>query len=103
MAWEAGGMRFSPKLVTWREWVGLGAGAVAVAALFLPWTSLSATRPEVEEALRALPAGDVARDAWTTGFLAWCGPILLLLAGISVVLFGQNRTARVSGLPQLWL
>ncbi|MFD2421181.1 hypothetical protein [Amycolatopsis pigmentata] len=96
-------MGFSPKLISWREWVGLGAGLVAVAALFLPWTTLSTTRPDVEEALRALPADDVARDAWTTGFLAWFPSILLLLTGIVVVLFGQNRTARISGLPQLWL
>ncbi|HKS48236.1 MAG TPA: hypothetical protein VJT49_24625 [Amycolatopsis sp.] len=96
-------MRFSPKLVSWREWTGLGAGIVAVAALFLPWTNLSATRQDVEEALRELPAGDVARNAWTTGFLEWFGPVLLLLAGIAVVLVGQYRTARVGGLPQLWL
>lgn len=96
-------MGFSPKLISWREWVGLGAGLVAVAALFLPWTTLSATRPEIEEALRDLPTGDVARSAWTTGFLAWFPPVLLLLMGILVVLFGQNRTARISGLPQLWL
>lgn len=96
-------MGFSPKLTSWREWVGLGAGLVTVAALVLPWTTLSATRPDVEEALRALPASDVARNAWTTGFLAWFPPVLLLLTGIIVVLFGQNRTARISGLPQLWL
>lgn len=96
-------MGFSPKLISWREWVGLGAGLVAVAVLFLPWTTLSATRPDVEEALRELPAGDVARNAWTTGFLAWFPPVLLLLTGIVMVLFGQNRTARISGLPQLWL
>jgi hypothetical protein len=96
-------MRSSPKLVSWREWVGLGAGLVAVAALFLPWTTLSTTRPDVEAALRELPAGDVARSAWTAGFLAWFPVLLLLLTGIAVVLFGQNRTARISGLPQLWL
>lgn len=96
-------MRFSPKRVSWREWAGLGAAAIAVVALFLPWTTLSATSADIEDALRQLPAGVVARNAWTTGFLAWSGPVLLVLAGIAVVLLGQHRTARVSGLPQLWL
>jgi hypothetical protein len=95
--------RFSPLQVSWREWVALGAGVVATASLFLPWTNLSAREQDVEEALRELPAGEVARDAWTTGFLAWSGPILLLVAGLAVVLFGQSRAARVSGLPHLWL
>jgi hypothetical protein len=96
-------MRFSPKLVSGREWTGLVAGAVAVGALFLPWTNLAATRQDAEDALNSLPASDVARNAWVTGILAWSGPVLLLLAGIAVVLFGQHRVARVSGLPQLWL
>jgi hypothetical protein len=97
----AGG--FSPARVSWREWVALGAGVVAVGALFLPWTNLSATRQDVEEALNELPAGEVARDAFTTGFLAWSGPVLLALAGVAVVLFGQRPKVRVSGLPHLWL
>ncbi|MDQ0376837.1 hypothetical protein [Amycolatopsis thermophila] len=95
--------RFSVKRVSRREWVGLGAGVVATLALFLPWTNLSATQQIVEEALRELPRSDVARDAWTTGFLAWCGPLLVLLAGIVVVAFGQFRKVRVAGLPHLWL
>lgn len=96
-------MKFSFNRVSGREWVGLAAGLVALGSLFLPWTNLSATRQDVEEALRELPASDVARNAWTVGFLAWSGPILLLIAGIAVVLLGQNRTLRVSGLPHLWL
>lgn len=96
-------MRFSPKLVSGREWAGLAVGLVAFGALFLPWTNLSATRQDVEEALRELPATEVARTAWTVGFLAWSGPLLVLLAGIAMAVFGQNRAARVSGLAQLWL
>ncbi|WP_376772813.1 hypothetical protein [Amycolatopsis endophytica] len=76
---------------------------VATLALFLPWTVLSAQDQIVEEALRELPASDVARDAWTTGFLAWCGPLLLLLAGLVVAAFGQFRKVRIAGLPHLWL
>ncbi|GLY66928.1 hypothetical protein [Amycolatopsis taiwanensis] len=96
-------MGFSPKLVSGREWAGLVAGLVAFAALFAPWTNLSATRQDVEEALRELPAAEVARTAWTVGFLAWFGPLLLLFAGIAVTVFGQRRAARLSGLAQLWL
>lgn len=94
---------FSLKQVSWREWTALGAGLVAVGSLFLPWTNLTATNQDAEEALRESPAGEVARDAFTTGFLAYAGPVLLLLAGLAVVVFGQNRKARVSGLPHLWL
>ncbi|HET6500849.1 MAG TPA: hypothetical protein VFG87_08805 [Amycolatopsis sp.] len=96
-------MRFSPKPVSGREWTGLAAGVVAVGALFLPWTNLTATRQDTEDALSSLPASDVARNAWATGILAWSGPVLLVLAGIAVVLLGQHHVARVSGLPQLWL
>ncbi|MEU0513697.1 hypothetical protein [Amycolatopsis sp. NPDC006125] len=95
--------RFSLARVSWREWTAFGAGVVATLALFLPWTNLSATNQVVDEALRELPSSDVARDAWTTGFLAWCGPLLLLLAGVAVVVFGQFRKVRVAGLPHLWL
>jgi len=96
-------MRFSWREVSWREWVALGSGLVAVAALFLPWTDLTATNQTAEEALRESPTGEVARNAFTTGFLAYAGPFILLLAGLAVAVFGQNRKARVSGLPHLWL
>ncbi|TVT49646.1 hypothetical protein FNH05_16750 [Amycolatopsis rhizosphaerae] len=94
---------FSSRRVSWREWTALAAGAISVAALFLPWTNLAARNQIAEEALREVPAGEVARDAWTTGFLAWAGPLLLVLTGLAVVLFGQSRRVRMSGLPQLWL
>ncbi|NIH84970.1 hypothetical protein [Amycolatopsis granulosa] len=95
--------RFSFARVSWREWTALAAGVLAALALFLPWTNLSAQDQVVEEALRDLPASDVARDAWTGGFLAWCGPLLLLVAGVAVVAFGQFRKVRAAGLPHLWL
>lgn len=79
------------------------AGLVAIGSLFLPWTNLSATRQDVEDALNSLPANEVARDAFTTGFLAWAGPVLLALAGVAVVLLGQRPKVRISGLPHLWL
>ncbi|GHG09276.1 MULTISPECIES: hypothetical protein [Amycolatopsis] len=94
---------FSVKSVTWREWLGLAAGLLALGSTFLPWTTLTATRPDIEGILAQLPHGDVVRDAWHSSFFAWCPPLPLLLAGLVVVVFGRIRTLRVSGLPQLWL
>lgn len=100
---EAPAPGYSLTRVSWREWVALGAGVVAAGSLFLPWTNLAATRQDVEDALNSLPPGEVARDAFTTGFLAWSGPVLLLLAGVAVVVLGQRAVVRRSGLPHLWL
>ena len=96
-------MSFSVKSVTWREWLGLAAGLLALGSTFLPWTTLTATKPDIEDILAQLPQGDVVRDAWHSSFFAWCPPLPLLLAGVVVVVFGRIRTLRVSGLPQLWL
>ncbi|WP_199430425.1 hypothetical protein [Qaidamihabitans albus] len=94
---------FSPARVSWREWLGLGAGLLGLGTLFLPWTRLRATDPEVGAALAELPADEVSRSAWDSTFFAWFPPLLLLLAGLAVTLAGQSAKARVSGLPQLWL
>ena len=94
---------FSVKSVTWREWLGLAAGLLALGSTFLPWTTLSTNKADVELALSTLPHGDVVRDAWRSGFFAWCPPLPLLLAGLVVVFFGRIRKLRVSGLPHLWL
>ncbi|QKV75582.1 hypothetical protein [Amycolatopsis sp. Hca4] len=91
------------KSVTWREWLGLAAGLLALGSTFLPWTTLTATRSDIEDIFAQLPRGDVVRDAWHSSFFAWCPPLPLLLAGLVVVVFGRIRTLRVSGLPQLWL
>lgn len=96
-------MLFSPKKVSWREWAGLAAGAVAFGLTFLPWTVLSANTSEIQSDLRDLPHGDVARNAWHSDFFSWFPPVLLLVAGLAVVVFGQRPTARLSGLPHLWL
>lgn len=94
---------YSLSRVSWREWVALASGLIAIGSLFLPWTVLSAGNQEVEEALNEEPRSMVVRDAFTTGVLAWSGPVLLALAGIAVLLLGQRRRLRVSGLPHLWL
>lgn len=91
------------KKVTWREWLGLAAGLLALAALFLPWMTLTASRPEIEDVLTTLPANDVTRDAWRAGFLAWAPLFLLFLPGLAVVLFGRVDAVRRAGLPHLWL
>lgn len=94
---------FSVKSITWREWLGLAAGLLALGSMFLPWTTLSTNKPDIEIVLSSLPHGDVVRDAWHSSFFAWCPPLPLLLAGLVVVFFGRIRKARVSGLPHLWL
>ncbi|WP_460442395.1 hypothetical protein [Amycolatopsis stemonae] len=94
---------FSVKSVTWREWLGLAAGLLALGSTFLPWITLIANKPDIEVILTTLPHSDVVRDAWHSGFFAWCPPLPLLLAGLAVVAFGRIRKARVGGLPHLWL
>lgn len=94
---------FSVKSVTWREWLGLAAGLLALGSTFLPWTSLSTNKPDIEGILAMLPHGDVVRDAWHSNFFGWCPPLALLLAGLVVVIFGRIRNLRVSGLPHMWL
>ncbi|HWD05675.1 MAG TPA: hypothetical protein VG674_24820 [Amycolatopsis sp.] len=91
--------------VSWREWVGLGAGLLALAALFLPWTVLTAdtATSDVRDAFASLPHDDVVRSAWHSDFFAWFPPFVVLAAGVVVVLFGQRPKMRISGLPQLWL
>jgi hypothetical protein len=91
------------KGVTWREWLGLGAGLLAAVSLFLPWTNLSASATDVQEGLRSLPPGDVVRSAWNSDFLSWFPSVVLLLLGVAVVVFGQVGKVHQSGLPQLWL
>ncbi|WP_439377531.1 hypothetical protein [Amycolatopsis lexingtonensis] len=94
---------FSVKSVTWREWLGLAAGLLALGSTFLPWTTLSTNKPDIEVILSSLPHSDVVRNAWQSSFFAWCPPLPLVLAGLVVVVFGRIRKVRVSGLPHLWL
>lgn len=91
------------KSVTWREWLGLAAGLLALGATFLPWTTLTTNRQEIADALSSLPQGDVVRSAWNSGFYTWFPPLPLLLAGLAVVVFGRIPKVRVGGLPHLWL
>ncbi|MER7116069.1 hypothetical protein ACWGRK_11780 [Saccharomonospora azurea] len=94
---------WSPARVSWREWLGLAAGLLAVGSLFLSWTNLGADHPEVSAALAELPDEDVHRSVWRATFFGWLAPLLIAVAGVCVVLFGQRRALRTAGLPQLWL
>jgi H+/Cl- antiporter ClcA len=96
-------LSFSVKSVTWREWLGLAAGLLALGSTFLPWTTLSTNKADIELVLSTLPHSDVVRDAWHASFFAWCPPLPLLLAGLVVVVFGRTRNLRANGLPHLWL
>ncbi|MBB4685520.1 hypothetical protein [Amycolatopsis jiangsuensis] len=98
-------MAFSITRVTWREWLGLAAGLLALGTLFLPWTVLTAdtATPEVQDAFGSLAQDDVVRSAWHSDPFSWVPPLVLLLVGVGVVVFGQVRKARMSGLPHLWL
>lgn len=86
-----------------REWAGLAAAVLAVVSLLLPWTNLTADDPELLDALAELPAADVGRDVWSSGFFAWAPMLLLIVAGVVVTALGQVPAARRAGLPQLWL
>lgn len=94
---------FSGKTVTWREWLGLAAGLLALGSLFLPWTSLSSNSPDVVDALNSLPHGDVVRNAWNSDFFSWFPAFPLLAAGLAVVALGRIGKLRAGGLPHLWL
>ncbi|MEU6642430.1 hypothetical protein ABZ863_07750 [Saccharomonospora sp. NPDC046836] len=89
--------------MSWREWLGLGAGLLALGSLFLPWTVLTASSPDVQAVLAELPDGDVTRSAWNSTFFAWFPPLLLLATGIGVAALGHVQSVRRGGLPQLWL
>jgi glucan phosphoethanolaminetransferase (alkaline phosphatase superfamily) len=96
---------FSVRRITWREWLGLAAGLLATASTFLPWTVLSAgsAAPDVQDAFATLPHSDVVRTAWHSDLFSWGPPLLLVVVGLAVALFGQIWKVRMSGLPQLWL
>ncbi|EIE97897.1 hypothetical protein [Saccharomonospora glauca] len=89
--------------ISWREWLGLAAGLLALGSLFLPWTQLSSAHPEVSAALAELPDADIHRSVWRTTFLAWLAPLLVALAGGCVVVLGQRPALRVAGLPHVWV
>lgn len=88
--------------VSWREWVGVSAAALAVVSSFLTWTVLSTDNPSMAGGLAGLAYDSTHRDAWSSGIYAWIPVLLTVLVGIVVGTFGQFRGVRQAGLPQLW-
>lgn len=95
--------RFRFGQVSWREWLGLCAAALAVVSAFLNWTVLSGQRQAVRAALAGLPYESTHRAAFDSGIYAWIPLVLIVLVGLTVVAMGQFRTLRGAGFPQLWL
>jgi hypothetical protein len=79
------------------EWVGVGAGALALVASFLPWFSLTGTFADQQRAL-GFPTWTTA---WRAGFLGWFPVMLLVIIAllIAVKLMGRH----VAILPPLWI
>jgi hypothetical protein len=67
-------MQFDSKQFGTLDWVITAGAAVAFITLFLPWQGVTAG-----------PI-DVSADAWSSGFSAWAGALLLTVAGVLLVL-----------------
>lgn len=82
---------------TVNEWVGVGAGAVALVASLLPWYTLSGTLADQEKALGQRNW----LTAWGTGFIGWF-PTVLLVA-VAGLIISQRFAKAVRVLAPLWL
>jgi hypothetical protein len=82
---------------TLNEWVGVGAGTVALVASFLPWYTLSGTFADQQKALGLR----TWLTAWGTGFLGWF-PTVLLVAVAGLVI-SQRFAKSLRALAPLWL
>jgi hypothetical protein len=83
--------------ITLLEWVGVGAGALALIASFLPWYDLSGTFADQQRAL-GFPTWT---SAWRVGFLGWFPVMLLVIVGLLIAV--QLMGKQVSILPPLWI
>lgn len=84
---------FDVKRVTTFEWVGIGAGLLALIVSFFPWYSASASVAGIE--------ASESNTAWTTGIGAWL-PVLMLL-GTAVLIALPHLGVEVSNLALIWL
>lgn len=84
---------FDVKRVTTFEWVGVGAGLLALIVSFFPWFSASAPVAGVEVSKSTI--------AWATGIGAWL-PVLILLATAGLIALPHLGVA-VNNLPLTWL
>jgi hypothetical protein len=83
--------------ITLLEWVGVGAGALALVASFLPWYTLSGTITEDRRLLNLR----TWLTAWGTGFLGWFPTVLLM--SVAVLIIGQRFGKAVPILASLWM
>jgi hypothetical protein len=84
---------FDVKRVTTFEWVGIGAGLLALIVSFFPWYSASASVAGIE--------ASESNTAWSTGIGAWL-PVLMLLATAVLVALPHVGVA-VPNLALTWL
>lgn len=84
---------FDVKQVTNHEWLGIGAGVVAIINSFLPWYSVSIS-------IGAL-SNTNSVSSWSIGFAAWFSVLLVVAAAVVVLLphFGVEVPSR----PLVWL
>lgn len=83
--------------ITWLDWLGVGAGIVALVVSFLPWYRLVDTLEQQSAAVGAATWITV----WQGNFLAWF-PIVLLMA-VSVLILWQRFGKPVQLMSSLWL
>lgn len=89
---------FDGRQVVARDWIGVGAGALALVVSFLSWRHVSG--PQVVDLARALGL-KTWYTAWGSGVTGWL-PVVLLV-GAALLLLAPGFGIRVPGLPLLWL
>lgn len=82
---------------TWMEWLGVGAGVLALVVSFMPWYR---SADGLAGALRAQGVRPWL-SVWQANFLAWF-PVVLLVA-VSVLLLWQRFGRPLQMLTSLWL
>jgi len=86
---------FDLKQVTPLEWAGIGGGALAFIASFLPWLTVSTDidLPGIE--------ASYSGSAWSSGFAAWFSVLLLVAAAVVLVL--PKLGTPVPNASMIWL
>jgi hypothetical protein len=83
--------------ITPLEWVGVGAGVLALVASFLPWYTLSGTITQDQRLL----GQRTWLTAWGTNFLGWFPVVLLVAVGVLIVAKRFGRAVPI--LASLWM
>lgn len=90
--------KFDSKQVAPLEWIGVGAGVVALVVSFFSWRHVSG--PNVVELARTLGL-KTWYTAWGSGISGWL-PVLLLI-GAAALILAPGFGMRLPGVPFLWL